>query len=132
MLKLLTSPLAGVVGLVLSLLLAGALVFSLVSKNNEISQLTEDLRLEKASHQLTQQDLTTSLGNQMRLEGGLNSCNASVAAVAAQREALTKAGTAAINSVRSAGAAASRAAAIAAMPTATCEDAFAILKEGGK
>lgn len=129
--KLLTSPIAGPVGAGLSLLLGLALLSLLLVKNSQISTLEKDLENQQKVTQSLRMDNQTLIANQAGLELGLNACNAGVERVKAQADAVTKAGIVAVDAVKAAGAKSARdAAAIQAMPRATCEDALAILKAG--
>lgn len=133
MLKLLTSRLAGPVGLGLSLLLAIALVSLLLAKNSEISTLKKDKAELNQSLLVAKLDNQTLRGNAIGLEAGLNACSAGVDAVAKQADAVARAGVLAVDAVKAAGTRSTQsAAAILAMPRATCADALAILKRGGQ
>lgn len=133
MLKLLTSRLAGPVGLGLSLLLAIALLSLLLTKNSEIRTLKKDKAELNQIILVTKLDNQTLRGNAIGLEAGLNACSAGVESVAKQADAVAKAGIIAVDAVKAAGTrATSSAAAILAMPRATCEDALRILKAGGQ
>lgn len=133
MLKLLTSRLAGPVGFGLSLLLAIALLSLLLAKNSEISTLKKDKADLNQSLLVAKLDNQTLRGNALGLETGLKACNAGVDSVKAQADAVAKAGIIAVDAVKAAGTRATNsAAAILAMPRATCEDALKILKAGGQ
>lgn len=131
MLKLLTSRAAGPVGLGLSLLLGLALLWLLLVKNSTIAGLNLSLKEAKEDNQVLRSDNQTLRGNNLGLEAGLSACNAGVANVKAQTDAITKAGIIAVDAVKAASAKSARdAAAVLAMPRATCADALAILKAG--
>lgn len=133
MLKLLTSRLAGPVGAGLSLLLAIALLSLMLAKNSTISALRKDLKTERENNLILRTDNQTLRGNAAGLEAGLSACSAGVDAVAKQADAVAKAGVIAVDAVKAAGTRATNsAAAILAMPRATCDDAFKILKAGGQ
>ena len=131
--KLLTSRLAGPVGAGLSLLLAIALLSLLLSKNSTISDLKKDKAELNQSLLVAKLDNQTLRGNALGLEAGLNACSAGVDNVARQADAVAKAGIIAVDAVKAAGTRATNsAAAILAMPRATCDDALKILKAGGQ
>lgn len=133
MLSLLTSKLAGLIGIGLSLALGVALIAVLIAKNNVISSLEDHIEELTTANTRIKNDNVTLKGNAQIAEAGLAACNAGVRNTQMVTDALTKSGTAAVKQVQQAGAkAAQQAAAIQAMPQATCEDAFAILKAGGK
>lgn len=117
-------------GAVAALMLA--LVVMYLSMSASISDRDRQLKKERENNQILRQDNQTLRSNQATLQSGLDQCNAGVANVKAVTDALTKAGIAAVDQVKAAGARSTRdAAAILAMPRATCDDAMAILKAGG-
>lgn len=127
--KLLTNPLAGLIGTGLSFVLAISLVATLLAKNSTISGLENDLRDEKDANVILRQDNTTLLANARTLEGSLKQCNDGLTALKTTTDAITSAGVKALQEVQKAGKSVDRKVAeIDAMPTATCEDAFKILK----
>jgi hypothetical protein len=110
-----------------------ALAAVTVSKNHEISQLEKQVTAEQTSNAVLRFNNLTLSNNQAVLEAGVSACSASVDAMAAQSKAMERAGVTALAEVNKAGAAvATKVKQINAMPQATCDDALAILKEGGK
>jgi hypothetical protein len=129
LMKLLTSQLAGYLGMGGSLLLGLGLLFTVVTKNSEISSLRKKLSAEREATQILRQDNTTLRGNALALESALAQCNAGVDALKVTTDAITNAGVKALQEVQKAGSSVSRKVRdIEAMPKETCEDAFKILK----
>lgn len=130
--KIFTSPLAGIIGSAASLLLAGWFLATVVTKNNQIEDLEASLKKANEDNEVLRTDNSTLRSNAVALDYGLRLCNTSVQNAAELAGKLTAAGEAAVAEVQKAGASvAKKSAAIDKMPTATCEDALAILKAGG-
>lgn len=131
--KLLTNPVTALASAGLSLLLAIALVWLLLTKNSTISALEKTVTAQQEDNQILRLDNRTLKGNAIGLESGLAACSAGVESVARQADAVAKAGVIAVDAVKAAGTrATNNAAAILAMPKATCDDALKILKAGGQ
>lgn len=95
----------------------------------EVRKLNNDIALYKTAISDYKVAVATLRGNQATLEAGVKTCNASIQNLADTRDALTKAGVAALQEVQKAGRSVDRKVReIDSMPTATCEDAFKILK----
>lgn len=100
-----------------------------VSKNKEISSLNKQVGSLNNAVRDYKVAVATLKGNQSTLEAGIKSCNASVTNLANVRNALAASGMEALKEVQKANAGvAARVRSIDAMPKATCEDAFKILK----
>ncbi len=114
-------------GIIVSLLLSN--VASCVLSNRAYVKL--DGQFQKANRRI--EDLNKDIGalraNQVSLEGGLAQCNASVQSTADARNIVAQAGVKALQQVQQAGRSVdTKVRAIDALPKATCEDAFNILK----
>lgn len=130
MLKLLTSPLAGLISTGLSCILALSLAVTVILKNKEISALDTKLKDEQDAARIVRKNNDTLWLNNASLELGLNKCNKSVEAMQATNDAITRASVGALKEVQKAGASVDRKVReIDAMPKETCEDAFNILKQ---
>lgn len=118
-------------GTSVALLLALAALF--LFKQAEISQLQSQIKTRDKTIANQTVDLATLRGNQAGLQAGLNTCNASVDAYQSVVDKIAAAGTAALAEVQKGNVALNaKLKNIDAMPAASCADAMAILKAGGK
>lgn len=122
-------PLKAALGSTLALMLL--LVAVTISKNREISNLEQKVKNEQVASSVLRYNNLVLKNNELALTGALDTCNASVQAVATKSQAIDAAGAAALAEVKKAGAAVDRKVAqLATMPRSTCDDALAILKAG--
>lgn len=127
--KLFTSPIAGLIGTGLSVVLLVLLV---------LAELTVS-SLEKSVEALTEQrdaaitDLHISRNNVSTLSASLDQCNQSAENAARVANVVAEAGVKMVDAAKQGREqVAATVARINAMPRATCDDALAILKEGAK
>lgn len=114
-------------GLLVTTLIGGT--FGCVSKNREISNLNKQVGSLNNAVRDYKVAVATLKGSQATLEAGIKTCNASVTNLANVRNAIAASGIKALQEVQKANVGVvARARAIDAMPKATCEDAFKILK----
>lgn len=129
MITKLLQNLAFKVGLGLTLAFALALTGLLLSKNAEIRHLSKQVAQRDKEIESLHRDNATLSANAMKLDAGLQQCNAGVEATTKVANAVAQAGVRAVQETQKAGKEVARkAAAIDSLPTATCEDAFKILK----
>lgn len=100
-----------------------------IGHRREVAKLNSTVAAYKRATDDYKVAVATLRGNQAALTAGLRVCNANVENLANVRNALTSAGVKALQEVQKAGRSVDRKVReIDAMPTATCEDAFKILK----
>lgn len=129
MLKLLTSPLTAIGGLACTVVLAGLLLVAKMEVRH-LTKVEENLRGRLAT---AEDNYNRCKTNRVALQAGLDQCNVGAENTARVATIVANAGTEAFKSVqKNRPQVAVKVEGIKAMPTATCDDALQILREGAK
>lgn len=132
-LKFLTGSVAGPIGFGLAIFLFAVLVISSFTKGEKIHGLEQQIvKLENDNKALIKNN-GTLLGNQTILQNSVEQCNASVVSAKAAADRVAKAGVDAVRKVQQEQSTTARKIAeLSKLPTASCDNAMQILRQGAR